>query len=65
MLVLILVYVVQLSFELALLLESLLLCRKDWLDFLRATGLLLVGVFHLIFFSWLLCHVTSQLRMIG
>ena len=65
MLVLILVYVVQLSFELALLLESLLLCRKGWLDFLKAIGLLLVGVFLLKFFSWLLCHVTFRLRMIG
>ena len=65
MLVLILVYVVLLSFELALLLESLLLCRKDWLDFLRATGLRLVGVFHLKFFSWPLFRETFLLRMIG
>ena len=65
MLVLILVYVVLLSFELALLLESLLLSRKDWSDFLKATGLLLVGVFLLRFFSWLLCRVIFQLHTVG
>ena len=65
MLVLILVFVVLLSFELALLLESLLLSRKDWSDFLKAIGLLLVGVFMLRFFSWPLFRETFLLRMIG
>jgi len=51
MLVLIHVFVVLLSFELALLLVSLLLSRRDWLDFLKARGLSLVGAFLLRFFS--------------